>query len=134
MAFKTHRLQSGAELKIGPASFRESKTLFDNVLKVVGKENWNPEHEVDINFIKGIVSQALSSEDVERALWPCLARSTYNGHKITEDLFEDVKLREDFLEICYEVGKENVLPFTKNLLEKFSHVFQEMGIDLKQKS
>lgn len=124
-------LKSGRKLKLQAADFRKAKTLFDEVSKELKANHFDPKAEFDINFVKNILLGLVSSEKVEAALWPCFTSCLYGGDtKLTIDLFEDEKAREDFLEICFEVAKINVLPFTKNLSSKFEPILKELGLNL----
>lgn len=124
-------LQSGAVLRIQPAPFRAAKRLFDALALEIKDAKMDPKEEIDVNFIKGILLGAVASPKVEEALWPCLVNCIYNDHKITTETFENSDARVDFLEICYEVGKENVFPFMKNLYSKYSPILQGLGLNLK---
>ena len=124
-------LKSGRKLRLQPADFRKAKTLFDEVSKELKANHFDPKAEFDINFVKNILLGLVSSEKVEDALWPCFTGCLYAGDtKVTPDLFEDEKAREDFLEICFEVAKINVLPFTKNLSSKFEPILKDLGLNL----
>lgn len=128
---RTHTLKSGRKLRIEAASFRKSKDLFDAVSKEIKANNFDPKAEFDINFVKNIALGLVSSPNVEAALWPCFTKCLYHDNtKVDSDLFEDVSAREDYLEICLEVCKENILPFTKNLSSKYEPILKELGISL----
>jgi len=60
-------------------------------------------------------ASAFSSPEVEKALWPCLIRSLYNGEKIVPDVFEPDEARQDFIPAALEITSENIVPFTKGL-------------------
>ena len=75
-----------------------------------------------LNTIKNIISRVLSSEKIEEVLWQCMERATYNGVKITQDTFEDVKARGDYLIVAKEVLWFNLVPFVRNL----GSLFQEL--------
>ena len=121
---KEHKCKSGETLKIGVVPFRDAKGLFDAVSKEVKASKWDPSQQVDVNFIKDTALALISSEAVEKSLWVCMSRSMYKGLKITEETFEDVKAREDFLEVCYEVAKETLAPFMKNLFAELQPLLE----------
>lgn len=124
-------LKSGRKLRLQAADFRKSKDLFDAISKEIKGNEFDPKAEFDINFIKNILLGMVSSPQVEATLWPCFTGCLYKGDtKVTPDLFEDMSAREDFLEICFEVAKINVLPFTKNLSSKFEPILKDMGLTL----
>ena len=118
---------------IGFATFRESKALFDTILKKIEASHFDAKQEMDINFIKNVVLSLVSSEDVEKKLWPILERCVYGNHKdkVNEQLFEsNMEARGDFLEICYHATIESINPFTKNLYGKYKPRLQELGLNL----
>ncbi len=117
-------LSEGAVLKIGPAPFEASKNLFQALLDEAKAVKLDPTAEVDVNLYKDLFCIGLSSKKIESALKPCLEKCLYNGLKIDASTFEDVKAREHYLDICFEVTKENVAPFTKTLMQKYSQIFQ----------
>lgn len=123
-------LASGAILKIQMAPYRPAKTLFDAIVREAKSSNISFDTELDVNFIKNICLGVVSSPEVEKSLWPCLAHCTYDGLRINEDTFNSLQAREDFLEICMEVGKENVLPFAKHLYAKLLPQLEAMGLSL----
>lgn len=125
-------LPSGAELDITLAPFGAGHKLFKAVLSEIESVKLNLGgssfgdflgREVDgeaIDTIKNLIVRLLSSEKVEEALWPCLERSTYRGHKVNKDLFEEEGIRADFIPICKEVLGFNLSPFFKNLASLLS--------------
>lgn len=126
-----HILKSGRTLEIQPAKFRYAKDLLDAVLKEVKSSRLDPKQEVDVNFIKDSLLGLISSGVVESFMWPCLASCIYEKGRITPDTFEDIQSREDFLEICYEVGKANIIPFGKNLYAELSPLLGNLELSLK---
>lgn len=127
---RDHKLKSGRTLRVQPADFRKSKTLFDAVAKEIKAAHYDAKQEIDINFIKNTLLGLISSEAVEVALWPCMTGVLVGTDKVTPEFFEKSENREDFLEICYEVAKENVIPFMKNLSSKFEPILKELGLNL----
>lgn len=115
-------LPSGAKLKIQPAPFAESKALFQAILEEMASLKLDMEAEIDGNFLKDLFCVGLSSKKIDAALAPCVRRCLYNGQKITDDLFEDEKARGDYIDVIYEVAKENVLPFTKSLYAQYKRL------------
>ena len=101
MAFKMH----GIELKIGEKFSAES--LF--------KENFS-------GVVNGFLD-VMTSENVMSLLFECGKSAIYtkNGisQKITQDVFEPVENRADFLEAMYIVAKENLEPFFPKALTSF---------------
>lgn len=65
-----------------------------------------------------------SSEEVFMCMFECLKKSTYNGIKITPEVFESEEARQDLYEVFFYSLKVNIYPFFKALLSLF-------GIQLK---
>jgi maltooligosyltrehalose synthase len=127
---KVVQMPSGAELKITVAPFSEAKALYQAVAEEAKALKLDPKQEIDVNFFKDIFCVGLASAKIEKALEPCLKRVTYNGLKIDANTFEDVEARQDYFLVCYEVAKENLLPFTKSLTQKLSHIIPMIKGDL----
>ena len=66
-------------------------------------------------FKSALGIKLLSSDLISAALWPCMARSLYNGQKILQATFEDEAAREDFLIVQGAVLEFNLRPFFKSL-------------------
>lgn len=119
------KLASGAELEIQPAPFADAKALFQAFLEEArGVEIKGGVEMGDV--LKNIFCSAFASAKLEAALYKCLERSRYNKLKIVPDLFEDVKAREDYLEVCYLVAEENLRPFTKSLYARFKDLLKRI--------
>lgn len=125
----------GAALEVSPASFQEAQALRKAVLSEIEKVRLNFGQGVSladflskdlgseaVETLKNIISRLMASEVIEAALWPCMARATYNKTKITPDLFEDVKTRGDYFEVAGEVMVFNLRPFFVNLASLLSTV------------
>lgn len=113
-------LQSGAVLKVAPAPFIQSKNLYQALLRelktVVFDKQTMP------NVWKDLFCSGFSSLEVEKPLWECMTRCLLNGERITPDTFEPVERRDDYMQVCMEVAKENVTPFAKSLYAEFLRV------------
>lgn len=125
-----HILPSGAQLNITVAPFADAHALLKAILRSV-KGMSLPQNisEVDMSMagIAGnpqlfgtVVDKILSvavSDDVEKALFKCLERTTYDGVKIHPVIFDDPKytdrIREDYYSICLKVIEANCKPFFK---------------------
>ena len=122
MEFKS---QNGVDVKINPADFISAMKLKNSVLKAV-KESGVDISKIDLEKITAaslqpiieVVLSADTNEDVEKALFKCLERCTYNGERIIRDTFEPIEAREDYYEIVINCLKENLAPFFKNLISK----------------
>lgn len=113
-------LPSGAKLVINPAPFKDARALYQALLEEGKALKINGTDELDVNLFKDMFCASLSSKKIEMCLTKCMERSTYNGLKIVEDLFEPIEAREDYLPVCLDVTLENIKPFTKALMPLFS--------------
>lgn len=120
-------LPSGAVLKVTAAPFKDSKALYQACLEELKDLNLDPKQEIDANFFKGLFCVGFSSKKIESALYKCFERCTYNGSRIVDDsIFESVEARDDYFTVCFEVAKENIMPFTKSLSVKYAHILGEL--------
>lgn len=128
MAGKDIKLPSGAILKIQASPFAIAKDLYQILLHEMKSIEINSKMQM-MNVYKDLFCIGYSSPSVEAALWKCFERCTYNSgagdFRITEDTFEPVKNREDYMTVCMEVAKENVAPFGKSLYAEYKR-FAEM--------
>ena len=120
-------LASGAKLHITVASFADALNLRKALLKCVkGLEIGEDIFEKNVTALKDTVISMMTSDEVEQAVFKCLERVTYEGVKITKDLFDDPqlgeKLRADFDMICWEVVKANVMPFFVQTFSKLKNL------------
>lgn len=120
------KLPSGALLKITMSPFAVSRALYQALLEEAKGLNLDPGAQVDVNLFKDLFCTALSSKKIESCLWECMKRATYNDLKITEDVFEPEAARDDYLSVCLEVARCNVLPFTKSLYARYADVVAMM--------
>jgi hypothetical protein len=116
-------LPSGATLSIGVIPFKEAKALYQALLKELKEVTLNTNMQVG-DLLKDLFCISFSSPEIERALWACLSRCLYgNGEgsdlKITEETFEPVAARDDYMKVCVEVTKEAVNPFAKSLYAEY---------------
>lgn len=102
-------LASGVRATINPAPWKDAKALKKAI-------------ERELALAGGLTTSTVlmvdSSEAVDAALWPCLARCLYDGEKITEQLFDKLKPREDYYDVVVACVKENLGPLAVSLLSK----------------
>ena len=122
---KEMKLPSGAILKIGLSPFSDAKELCQAVLKEVKKLEFSSKTEMSTLY-KEIFCAGFSSKNIEKYLWKCMQRCTYNDGKgdlkIDDQTFESVTAREDYMSVCIEVAKENIMPFMKSLYAEFQRI------------
>lgn len=122
-------LPSGSKIEITPAPMAEAKKLYQAIASELLRLRFNAEEDVAV-LIKNVLCLSIASPEIEAALEPCLRRCTYNGPKITAETWEPVQAREDYLDVCYEVAKENVGPFTRSLFAQFKGLMAVAGAAL----
>ena len=115
-------LPSGAVLEMTMAPFEDGHRL----LKAVSREIENTKlasNMQDIDAIKNLMMRAIYSDEIDRALTPCLARCKYNKQPVNKNLFSDetiseeekIKRRGDYLPVIKEVLLYNLTPFFSSL-------------------
>lgn len=106
---------SGAKIKINVADFEDAQNLKFAIQKALKAEGFEMKDMSDILSadmwpIAKLAMAVDCSKEVNEALWPCLARCSRNGDKITKQTFEPVDARQDYYEIAVSCIKENVGP------------------------
>ena len=130
---ETIKLISGAELKVCPAPFEESLALYDAFLEELAGVKVGPFTELDMTVLKDLLCKLLPSKKIREPLKVCMGRCLYQGLKIDLDTsFEKVEARADYMTVCLEVGKANIIPFTKNLVASYSALLVKLGIIQEQ--
>lgn len=124
---KVHKLPSGAELNLRAAPFEEAHELFKAVMAEGKGLRIELKSELNFNFWKDVACMAFSSERVLAAMKKCQERSTYNGSKITADIWEKEEAREDYIPVCAYILTENISPFMKGLYAEFSRLLTIQG-------
>lgn len=119
-------LPSGAKLEVTPSDFKTAKALYMVIAAEAQALKLDPKAEVDVNFYKDIFCAGISSGLIESALSACMKRCTYNGLKITDDTFEPIEARQDYLLVCFEVARANVEPFMKGLSAKYQGILEKL--------
>lgn len=116
---------SGAVLKILPSPFAAAKALYQAVLREARGIDISSATELPTLY-KNLFCAGFSSPEIDRCLWECLKRCTYNkgdaDHKITDQTFEPLEARDDYMVVCLEVAKANILPFAKSLYAEYQRV------------
>lgn len=123
---KEKKLPSGAILRIGLASFEQSRNLYQAVLEEAKAILIGSKTEM-ASVYKDLFCVGFSSKKIESCLWECFKHCTYNNGqtgdlKIDSDTFEPLAARDDYLTVCMEVARENIYPFVKSLYVEYEHV------------
>ena len=130
-------LPSGAELEMTLAPFMEGERLFSATAECLKGVKVDGNADVtdltsNLNSLKDMFLSCLTSQAMKEAILACLKRCTYNKQRITSwDIFDDIKAREDYLAVCWEVVKFNLTPFTKSLISKFNEVTKNIATSQK---
>ena len=118
------KLKSGAMLEVQMASFSDGIKLLEVVAEELKKvnidiENLSLDKEITNGFIgtfKDLILNAITSTKLRECLDKCFLPCLYNTSKVNDTLFEDnMKAREDYLIICWEVLRYNLAPFLKGI-------------------
>ena len=125
------KLKSGATLTLRDTPFEKSKALFQAVVKNLKSVEISKGVNSYEGFVGALLGSQLSDNEIERCLWECMACCTYNAGaadvKVAPDLFEDETRRGDFIDVCLEVGQENLRPFMKGLWLALPHLLESLG-------
>lgn len=115
--------QTGKEVRIAPASFKEAMKLKSLVEKSLAENGINLTKIQDkelTEFLKGDLLKSLlavdSSIELHDQVIKCLEKSLYDNEKITVTTFDDLDARADYYEILVICLKVNLLPFFRTLL------------------
>lgn len=119
------KLPSGRMLVIGNSPFATSKALYQAVLEEFGNLEISMDAGVP-DMIKNVFCLGFSSKKIEKCLDDCMKRVTIDSIRIDDQTFEKVEHREDYLDVCYEVALENLLPFTKSLYAKYQVILKRL--------
>lgn len=112
---------SGAEIIINEAPWPDAKRLKMAVQTELANAGINLGLDEDVGTLLSAFLKVDSAKAVDEALWPCLARCTRNGLKITESLMdEDPTARRDYYDIITACAKENLFPLYESLYLKFA--------------
>jgi hypothetical protein len=114
--FKTQA--NNADVKIHIASFQEAMALKNSIQKAFAESGVKIKTEDNLEDILLLIMSLDSNEQVNKEVFKCLARCTYNNQRIVMDIFEDEKTREDYYEIIFACLEVNLKPFIKALFSK----------------
>ena len=131
---KEHKLPSGAMLRFELAPFKESRALYQSILREVKEVRLDDKDELNMDLFKNIFCTLLSSEEIEKCIFVCMEKSLYNNFKITEESFEPEEARQDYLECLMTVAWENILPFGKALFAEYAPIIAKVKKGLTSKS
>lgn len=109
-------LPTGAKLVVSEAAYVDSDALLKSLVRCAkGVPLPNDFLKADVTILKDILVDAITSDEVDKALFKCAERAMYENAKVTKDLFDDPKLRErarpDRFMIFWYVIEVNCGPF-----------------------
>ena len=108
--------KSGAKIVVEIAPWGDVKRLKSAIQRELAASGVKLDKEADVSSIIGAALNIDSSEAVDSALAPCLARCLRNGQKIVSSTFDSVEGRSDYYEIVKACLTENLSPLWDSLL------------------
>lgn len=124
MEFTTDSTET--KVVINPADLDSAFKLKSSLLKALSKANLTIADAFGDKIFDAVMSID-SSKEVFDDMFECLKKSTYNGIKITKEVFEDEAARADIYEVFFYCLKVNVYPFFKSLLSQLTNKLQGTG-------
>ncbi len=109
-------LPTGSRLSISEASYVDADALLKALAKCTkGVSLPNNFLEADVTMLKDILVEAITSDEVDRAIFKCAERAVYENQKVSKSLFDDPKLkdnaRQDRFMIFWHIVEVNCGPF-----------------------
>lgn len=121
------QLSSGAKLVVTPASFEDASALRNGIIRAA-KGTPLPEdlQNMEMTDLKDFLISAVTSEEVDKAMFKCAERAVYENVRVSRGLFDDPKFqdraREDYYEICWKIVEVNLSPFFKKTFSVLSKI------------
>ena len=86
-----------------------------------------------LDSIKDLFLNLMTSEKFDKIVFECLKNCTYNGIKITKQLFDDIpEARADYYQIIKECVEINLAPFLKSLTSQLSTLLPTVTSDSQE--
>ena len=133
-------VNGNAELILNEATFADCIVL-QSVIMEEAKKLKIDIGEIELDFggasvtalldsIKDLFLNLMTSDKFDRIIFKCLASCTYNGIKITKQLFDDMpEARQDYYQIIKECVEINLAPFLKSLTSQLSTLLPTVTSD-----
>lgn len=109
---------SGASVVINIAPWEDAKRLKKAIERELANAGIKLNMQSDVSELFSALLRVDSSDDVDAALWPCLARCTRDGSKIIPAMFDTADGRADYYEIVTACIQENLRPLVESLYSK----------------
>lgn len=106
---------TGAKVVVNAADLQDAFLLKTKIQKAFKENGINPVEALGKGDVFSLIDAMDGSMDVFDGLFTCLKKSTYNGAKITPEVFMSEETRGDLYEIFFYCLKVNVYPFFKSL-------------------
>lgn len=127
---------------ISPASFKDASNLRKAVMKSIVESNFasgldkGAFENVELSTLLDTGLKLILNTDIsnlfEQSVFECLKICTYDGKKITQQIFDDLpEAREDYYEIISKCCEENLRPFFKSLVTEFQTRTNQLGTSQK---
>lgn len=109
-------LPTGANLTVSEAAYVDADALLKSLVRCAkGVKLGDDFMKADVTILKEILVDAITSDEVDKALFKCAERAAYENVKVTKDLFDDPKLKDkarpDRFLIFWYVIEVNCGPF-----------------------
>jgi hypothetical protein len=109
-------LPTGSKLVVSEAAYADADALLKALVRCA-KGIALPKNflEADVTVLKEVLVEAITSDEVDQALFKCAERAVYENAKVTRALFDDPKLkdaaRQDRFLIAWHIIEVNCGPF-----------------------
>lgn len=108
--------KSGAKVVINLAPWGDAKALKAAIEREASSSGLKLDANADAASLIASILHIDSSDFVDRAIWPCLARCTRNDAKIIPATFDSADARQDYYEIVSQCLMENFRPLVEGLM------------------
>lgn len=106
---------TGSKVVINAAELEDAFLLKTKIQKAFKENDIDPVVALSNGDVLSLIEAMDSSVEVFNGLFNCLKKSTYNGVKITPEVFSSEESRGDLYEVFFYCLKVNVYPFFKSL-------------------
>ena len=122
-------LKSGKKLELQYAQFEVQMHLLSAITNELNKIDLNIKDQDALGLgIGKLIATAMTAKNIGDIFWQCANTCLYEGNRITQDTFQDINNRKDFLEVKYWVLFFNLEIFFSSLFGE-SKAFQSLGGD-----
>ena len=120
-------LKSGKKLTMQYAQFEVQMELLSALVDEATKLNLNLQDQDALSLgLTKLIAIAMTAKSISNIFWQCANTCLYEENRITQQTFNDVENRKDFLEVKYWVLFFNLEIFFSSLFGG-SEAFQNLG-------